>query len=199
MKKHNVKYSFIISNTDRSDKNGTHWWTILDLHPENQIFLFDSFRLKGLKNYITKDDKKTNDKILLGFQRFKHADQKLTLVQANISRVKYKKIAKKELGKLSTTAKDLFQFFNDFGKLHHVTDEVTVYFLYDQIQKIKTDACGMFQLYFYKNLFMPSYKSSIINNEKLTNNNIWKILNKIFMLNKEKNEEKLKCSFVKTI
>ena len=25
------KYPFIIMNTDRSDRNGTHWWSFLDL------------------------------------------------------------------------------------------------------------------------------------------------------------------------
>ena len=28
-----TKYSFVITNTDRSDKKGTHWWSFLDLHP----------------------------------------------------------------------------------------------------------------------------------------------------------------------
>ena len=27
-----VKYPFIIMNTDRSDRAGTHWWSFLDLH-----------------------------------------------------------------------------------------------------------------------------------------------------------------------
>ena len=26
-------YPFIIMNTDRSNKKGTHWWSFLDLHP----------------------------------------------------------------------------------------------------------------------------------------------------------------------
>ena len=28
-----TRYSFVITNTDRSDKKGTHWWSFLDLHP----------------------------------------------------------------------------------------------------------------------------------------------------------------------
>ena len=27
-------YLFIITNTDQSDKNVTHWWSFLDLHPK---------------------------------------------------------------------------------------------------------------------------------------------------------------------
>ena len=26
------KYPFLIANTDRSDKQGTHWWSILDIY-----------------------------------------------------------------------------------------------------------------------------------------------------------------------
>ena len=29
-----IKYSFVIVNTDRIDKKGTHWWSFLDLLPK---------------------------------------------------------------------------------------------------------------------------------------------------------------------
>ena len=32
------KYPFIISNTDRSDKNGTHCWSILNISPKSELF-----------------------------------------------------------------------------------------------------------------------------------------------------------------
>ena len=32
------KYPFIISNTDRSYKNGTHWWSILNVSPKSKLF-----------------------------------------------------------------------------------------------------------------------------------------------------------------
>ena len=44
-----VHYPFIIMNTDRRDKKGTHWWSFLDLHPKKEIFLFDSFGFEGFK------------------------------------------------------------------------------------------------------------------------------------------------------
>ena len=58
MKEQNAKYLSLISNTDRSDKQGTDWWSILDLYPKKEFFLFYSFGLKGLKNFIIKDDRK---------------------------------------------------------------------------------------------------------------------------------------------
>ena len=34
------KYPFIISNTDRSNKNGMHWWSILNISPKSELFFF---------------------------------------------------------------------------------------------------------------------------------------------------------------
>ena len=48
------KYPFLIGNTDRSDKQGTHWWSILDIHGKKDFLHFDSFGIKGLKKFIVK-------------------------------------------------------------------------------------------------------------------------------------------------
>ena len=58
------KYRFIVVNTDASSKQGTHWWSILDIEPRTDIFLFDSFGLDGLKHFIIQDDQRTIKKIL---------------------------------------------------------------------------------------------------------------------------------------
>ena len=61
----------------------------------------------------------------------------------------------------------------------------------DQPQKLTTDACVIFQLYFYKNLFELEVGSKIINDEFLTQKKtVGTLLNKTFSLNKEQNEEK---------
>lgn len=55
-----------------------------------------------------------------------------------------------------------------------------------------TKSRGRHQLYFYENLFAPSSRSSIVNDEKLTKKKtIWKLLNEIFELDKDANEEKM--------
>ena len=46
------KYLFIISNTDRSDKDGTRWWSILNISPESELLHFDSFRISGMKPFF---------------------------------------------------------------------------------------------------------------------------------------------------
>ena len=50
------KYSSIIANTDSSEKGGTHWWSIPNIEPKQDIFFFDSFGLDGLKHFIIQDD-----------------------------------------------------------------------------------------------------------------------------------------------
>ena len=65
------RYTFIIMNTDRSDKNGTHWWSFLDLHERKEIFLFDSFGFEGFKEFIIDNDRNILNKILFGIEKFK--------------------------------------------------------------------------------------------------------------------------------
>ena len=115
----------------------------------------------------------------------------MTLVETKFFRIAYKKIAKKELGKLSTRARDLFHFINEFGNLHNIRDEVSLDFLEDQIQKTETDTCGIFQLHFYKNVSVPSFEKSTENNEKIIRNTIPKLLKKILKLYKDANKEKM--------
>ena len=181
-----VKYPFIIMNTDRSDKVGTHWWSFLDLHPKKEIFLFDSFGFEGLKKFIIDNDKKLLNKVLYNLNNFKKSDRKITLISLKFSMREYEKISDKQL---KTTTQDLLHLMYEFGKLHNIQDEITVFSLDDQLQKIETDTCGIFQIYFYYNLFNPFSDSSIIKDKVLTKHTIEKLLNEIFSLNQEQNEK----------
>ena len=58
----------------------------------------------------------------------------------------------------------------------------------DQLQNIKTDTCGLFQLYFYMNLFIPKNSSKIVNNRKLSFTTIKTLLNEVFSLDISQNE-----------
>ena len=64
-----AQYPFIIMNTDRSDKTGTHRWSFLDLHPKKKILLFQSFGFEGFKKLILQDNRKTLNKILYEIKR----------------------------------------------------------------------------------------------------------------------------------
>ena len=91
--------------------------------------------------------------------------------------------------RVTLTVQDLLHLMNEFGKLHKIKDTVKVHLVNNQLQKIEMDTCGMFQLYFYFNLFMPFENSSIINDKRLSKSTIEKLLDEIFSLDRSKNEE----------
>ena len=188
------KYPFIIMNTDRSNKPGTHWWSFLDLHPKKEIFLFDSFGFTGFQKFVIDNDRNTLNKILFNIEKFKKKDKKITLISLKFSMSEYEKI--KTGHNLRETTQDLLHLMYEFGKLHNIRDVVTIHALDDQLQEIDSDTCGIFQLYFYYNLFVPYENSSIIEDKTLNKRTIEKILNETFSLNRETNE-KIVESFAK--
>ena len=94
------------------------------------------------------------------------------------------------MSKLTDTAKYLFHLLSDFSIKHNVK-EIILYAVDDQLQETTSETCGIFQLYFYKNLFDPLEDSQIIEHEKLTKQTIEKVLNEIFSRDKASNEEKM--------
>ena len=90
---------------------------------------------------------------------------------------------------LSTTTNDLLHFMHQYGKLHNIKGQVTVHLVGDQLQRNDTDTCGMFQLYFYMNLFIPVDGSSIILDKTLSKSTIEKLMNGIFSLDRGNNEK----------
>ena len=56
-------------------------------------------------------------------------------------------------------------------------------------QELTSSTCGLFQLYFYKNIFNPQEKSKIINHETLNKRTIEAIMNEIFTIDVKKNEQ----------
>ena len=120
------QYPIIISNMDRSDENGTHWWCILNISPKSELLLFDSFGVSGMKHFIVSDDKKILRKVLKGLELAYQKDKKLTLVKLKLSISLYKKLAENEIKKLSDTAQDLFHLINSFRKNENITNFVNV-------------------------------------------------------------------------
>ena len=64
-----------------------------------------------------------------------------------------------------------------------------LYFVDNQQQNETSDICGVFQLYFYKNLFEPIKKGKIINDNKLAINIVLTLLNEIFSTSDKENEQ----------
>ena len=88
-------------------------------------------------------------------------------------------------------ARDFFHLLAEFAKVNHLTNEMTVIMMDDEVQELYSDTWGNFQLYFYKNLMDLDKKSKIINDEKLIKKTIEVLLNKIFTTNKKENECKV--------
>ena len=83
------KYPFLIPNTGRSDKEGTHWWSILDIDGKKDFLLFNSFGIKGLKNVILKDDEKIVTKVLKDVENLKEDKTQINLVNVNFVKNSY--------------------------------------------------------------------------------------------------------------
>ena len=61
--------------------------------------------------------------------------------------------------------------------------------LEDPIQMKMARPCGLFQLYFYKNVFLPDETSKQQSYKKLTNADLEPIINNLFTLGQENNKE----------
>ena len=61
----------------------------------------------------------------------------------------------------------------------------------DRLQDLNTSACGIFQIYFYKNPFEPGDESKINGETQLTKKTVETLLNEIFALDDAGNELKM--------
>ena len=82
-------------------------------------------------------------------------DNKIALVNIKFSMNPCKKLSKREIDSLSDTAHDFLYFVQSFGNKLEVSDFVNLWLMEDQIQDLDSVTCGIFQIYFYDNLFNP--------------------------------------------
>ena len=119
---------------------GGAYWTFT----REMQFLFRSFGILELKNFIISEDSKIINKIVFGYERFKMFDDKATVVETNFSCTSFKNLSDKEWSKLSETAQDLFSFFNQFFMLHKVKITIRFYLAEGPIQKVTTAVSSNF-------------------------------------------------------
>ena len=160
------KYPFLIANTDRSDKQGTHWWSILDINGKKYFLLFDSFGIKGLKNFIVKDDEKIVAKVLKGVENLKEDKEQINLVNANFVKNSYLKLSEEGKATLSETCRDFLHFLESFAD-HENQSLIHLWLLENPIQDITANTCGYFQIFFYKNLFFQTVTAYYTNAKEL--------------------------------
>ena len=135
------KYPFIIANTDDSQKNGTHWWSILDIEPKTDILFFDSYGLDGLKHFIIKDDTHIIDKILVGIDKMDRTDNKITLFKVKFNLGNCKDLTEDEIMSLSVTARQFFYFVQSFGNKLKLRSVVNIWMVEDRLQDLNTVVC----------------------------------------------------------
>ena len=95
---------------------------------------------------------------------------------------------KNELDNVSDTARDFFYFVQSFDNKLKLRNLVNLWVVEDRIQDLDSVTCGIFQIYFYGNLFNPDKNSKIQNKTKLNKKTIETLLNELFTLeiNKKK-------------
>ena len=102
-----------------------------------------------------------------------------------------KELSKKEIDSLSETARDFFYFIQAFGIRLKLRSFVNIWVVEDRIQDLDSATCGIFQLYFYENLFNPDKNSKIQNESKLKKTTVETLLNELFSLDDRENEIKM--------
>ena len=128
-------YSFIISNTGRSNGSVTPWWSISNILPKSEILFFGSLGISGMKGFIVTDDKK--NKVLKGLELADKRDNKLTLIKLKLPMNGYKNLAEKEIFSLSSAVQDFFHRIYSFGKNKNLTNFVNVWMLEDPFRWIQ--------------------------------------------------------------
>ena len=61
----------------------------------------------------------------------------------------------------------------------------------DRLQDLDSATCGIFQIYFYQNLFNPEENNKIQGNAKLNKKTVETLLNEVFSLDDKENEIKV--------
>ena len=120
-------------------------------------------------------------------------DSKINLFKVRFNLNAYKNLSEGELIALRDTANDLFCFILAFGNKLKLRSFVNIWMVEDSVEDLNSVTCGIFQLYFYDNLFNPNENSKIQDKAKLNKRAIEILLNELFVLDdQDKNEETIR-------
>ena len=150
------RYPFITANTDSSDKNDTHWWSILDIEPRADLIFFDTFGVDCLKSFIIQDNKKVVEKIFFATEQLTRTDNKITLVNIKFNLYACKSFSLKELDNLKDTARDFFYFVQSFGNKLKLRDFVNIWVVEDRTQDLDPVTLVFFEYTFTTTCLIPT-------------------------------------------
>ena len=118
---------------------------------------------------------------------------KITLCKIKFNLNACKNLSNKEPDSLSETVITFFHFIQAFGKKVNLRNFVNIWMVEDRVQDLDSSTCGIFQLYFYDNLFNPDENSKIQDKARLNKKMIETLLNEHFILNnQDKNEQTIR-------
>ena len=100
-------------------------------------------------------------------------------------------MSKEEIHSLSDTARDFFYFIQAFGIKLKLRSFVNIWMVENRIQDLDPATCGIFQLFFYENLFNPDKNSKVQNETKLKKTTVETLLNKLLSVDDKENEIKM--------
>ena len=154
----------------------------MDIHPKNNLFLFDLFGIEGFKFFIVNNNQKIINELLHNFKKCdSKSRQKWKLCTMKFCVETWQKMSQKTKDQLTDTAQNFFDLLEQFAKLKK-THCMNVLILENIIQDLISPNCGEFQLYFYKNLFDPDERSKILSHQTLNTRTLEPSLMKFFQL-----------------
>ena len=89
---------------------------------------------------------------------------------------------------MSKATVDLMHLIKEYGRKHDLRGEVVIHLADDHLQMIEKETCGIYQIYFYVNLFNPLENSSILSEKTLSRKTIEKLLKEVLSTDKQENE-----------
>ena len=143
-----------------------------------------------MKHCIIQDDRNVTEKVLFGTEKMTRTDNKITLFNIRFNLNTCKNLSIEELlDALSDTARNFFYFIQAFGNKIKPHNFVKIWTVEDRVQNLDSATCGIFQLYFYDNLFNPNVNSKIQNTARLNKRIIATLLNELFVLDDQETIE----------
>ena len=113
------------------------------------------------------------------------------LVNVKFSLNACKNLSKSELDNSSDTARDFFYIVQSFGNKLKLRSFVNLWVAEDRIPDLNTVTCGIFQIYFQDNLFNTNKNSKIQKKTKLNKKTIELLLNELFVLDDQEQNENI--------
>ena len=116
-------------------------------------------------------------------------DNKITLFNIRFNLNGYKNLYKKGIDALSDTAKNVFHFIKAFDNKLKRRNFLNKWIVEDGVQDLNSATCGIFQFYFYDNLFNPNENSKTQDQPRLNKKTIETLLNELFGLNNQETND----------